>query len=125
MEPATLAPFVYHKEIAMTYREEIMEELEDIVCSTQFIDNDLPWERHEQEEELLRNLKLLVGKLMVKKPVSIILLQTNGDPYGSGFVGSQSDDGGHSWYYRGDLGARARWWWRKYCQDFGYAMMEE
>lgn len=51
-----------------------------------------------------------------KKPRRIIEIQMNGDPYGSGFVGSESTDGGKSWFYRGDVGARSREWWRNYCR---------
>jgi hypothetical protein len=47
---------------------------------------------------------------------SIIEIQVNGDPFGSGFVGSQSEDNGHSWFYRGDIGARSRDFWRSYCR---------
>jgi hypothetical protein len=47
---------------------------------------------------------------------AIIELQHNGDPYGSGFTGSESTDGGESWFYRGDVGAMPRWWWRNYCR---------
>src|SRR3990167_10826800 len=46
----------------------------------------------------------------------IIEIQPNGDPYGSGFTGIESTDNGQSWFYRGDIGARPRWWWRNYCR---------
>lgn len=50
----------------------------------------------------------------------ILELSHNGDPYGSGFSASESNDGGHSWFYRGDIGARPRAWWRDYalCNDY-------
>jgi hypothetical protein len=48
---------------------------------------------------------------------SIIDIYMNGDPYGAGFEGSQSDDGGHSWYFRGDIGAKSREWWRTYARQ--------
>ncbi len=55
----------------------------------------------------------------------IISIQTNGDPYGYGFVGSQSHDNGHSWFYRGDIGAQPRWWWRSYCRKNNYILRYE
>ena len=53
---------------------------------------------------------------------SIIEIQVNGDPYGRGYVGSQSDDNGHSWYYRGDIGAQTRQYWRNYCRRKNYIL---
>jgi hypothetical protein len=50
------------------------------------------------------------------KPRSIIEIYPNGDPYGRGFQGSQSDDNGHSWYFRGDVSPAPRWWWRNYAR---------
>lgn len=38
------------------------------------------------------------------------------DPFGSGFTGRESKDNGATWYYRGDIGARPRQWWRDYCR---------
>ena len=55
---------------------------------------------------------------------TIIEIQGNGDPYGSGFVGSESRDGGASWFYRGDVGAQPRSWWRWYCRRNGYTLRE-
>ena len=49
----------------------------------------------------------------------IIEIRPNGDPFGSGFVGCQSVDGGESWTYRGDIGARPRDWWRAYARREG------
>ena len=54
----------------------------------------------------------------------IIQLSHNGDPYGSGFVGSESRDGGESWFYRGDIGAQTRQWWRVYARRMGYRLRE-
>jgi hypothetical protein len=51
-----------------------------------------------------------------KEGRTIIELSVNGDPYGSGFTGSQSEDGGKSWFYRGDVNQMPRWWWRNYCR---------
>jgi len=56
------------------------------------------------------------------KAKPIIEIKLNGDPYGAGYTGSQSDDGGRSWYYRGDVGAQYRRWWRAYCQNQGYIL---
>jgi hypothetical protein len=56
---------------------------------------------------------------------TIIEIQVNGDPYGSGFLGSQSDDGGNSWCYRGDIGAQTREWWRTYCRRNNYILRYE
>jgi hypothetical protein len=56
---------------------------------------------------------------------NIISIQTNGDPYGRGYVGSQTTDGGESWFYRGDVGAQSRAWWRNYCRRNGYVLRYE
>ena len=55
-------------------------------------------------------------KHMLEKPRTIIEIYPNGDPYGSGFEASESTDGGNSWFYRGDVGARTREFWRNYCR---------
>ena len=55
----------------------------------------------------------------------IIEIQINGDPYGSGFVGSESVDGGKSWIYRGDIGARPRWYWRNLVRKAGAILRQE
>jgi hypothetical protein len=60
-----------------------------------------------------------------EKPRGIIEIRPNGDPYGRGFVGSESTDGGHSWFYRGDVGAQPRWWWRDYCRREGHILRQE
>ena len=52
----------------------------------------------------------------------IIEIYVNGDPYGRGYCGSQSTDGGQSWYYRGDIGAQSRTWWRAYCRQNNYVL---
>ena len=49
----------------------------------------------------------------------IIEIHPNGDPYGKGFVGSESTDNGLTWFYRGDIGARPRDWWRFYARKEG------
>lgn len=49
----------------------------------------------------------------------IIEIYINGDPFGRGFEGSQSDDGGKSWYYRGDVGAQTREYWRQLARVIG------
>lgn len=54
----------------------------------------------------------------------IIEIQANGDPYGRGFVASESKDGGNSWFYRGDVGARSRAWWRVYARRCGAILRE-
>ena len=46
----------------------------------------------------------------------IIEIRPNGDPFGRGYVGSETEDNGHSWFYRGDIGAQSRAWWRAYCR---------
>jgi len=45
----------------------------------------------------------------------IIEIHKNGDPYGKGYTGIESTDGGTSWFFRGDIGAMPRLWWRNYC----------
>ncbi len=57
-------------------------------------------------------------------PKPILWLQHNGDPYESGFTASESTDGGGSWFYRGDIGTRPRWWWRDYARCNGYTLRE-
>jgi len=59
-----------------------------------------------------------------KEQRKIIELQHNGDPYGRGFVGSESPDNGNSWFYRGDIGAQSRAWWRYYCWKNNYILRE-
>jgi len=49
------------------------------------------------------------------KPRAILELSHNGDPFGGGFTASESTDGGNSWFYRGDIGARSRDYWRRYA----------
>jgi hypothetical protein len=48
----------------------------------------------------------------------IISISVNGDPYGRGFVGSESDDNGKTWYYRGDIGAAPRRYWRMIARKY-------
>ena len=50
------------------------------------------------------------------KRINIIEIQENGDPFGIGFVGTQTDNGGQTWWYRGDIGAKSRRWWREYTK---------
>ena len=47
---------------------------------------------------------------------SIIEIYPNGDPYGRGFEGRQSDDGGKSWYHIGGKGPTSRDTWRQYAK---------
>jgi hypothetical protein len=54
----------------------------------------------------------------------ILELEHNGDPYGSGFVASESVDNGHSWFYRGDIGPMPRSFWRAYAKRNGYTLRE-
>lgn len=54
----------------------------------------------------------------------IIELRPNGDPYGRGFVGSESRDGGITWVYRGDAGARSREWWRREARALSAVLRE-
>lgn len=58
------------------------------------------------------------------KPRPILELETNGDPYGRGFTATESTDGGHSWFYRGDKGAMPRRAWRSYARKNGYILRE-
>lgn len=64
------------------------------------------------------------AELWPKPPRPVIELTHNGDPYGKGFVASESHNDGGSWYYRGDIGARSRTWWRGYCRTHGYRLRE-
>lgn len=49
----------------------------------------------------------------------IVEIQPNGDPYGRGFTATETHDGGESWFYRGDIGAQPREWWRRHCRLTG------
>lgn len=55
----------------------------------------------------------------IRGAIHVIEITPNGDPYGSGFTGSESLDGGTSWVYRGDIGARSRRYWRWYAKQQG------
>lgn len=54
-----------------------------------------------------------------------IEIRPNGDPYGSGYEGSETRDGGESWVYRGDVGAQSLSWWVDYCDREGIALAAE
>ena len=54
----------------------------------------------------------------------ILELRPNGDPYGFGFEASESQDGGESWFYRGDIGSMPRSFWRSYARRHGYILRE-
>lgn len=58
-----------------------------------------------------------LARAVARPPV--VEIQPNGDPYGGGWTGSETHDGGASWVYRGDVGARPRQWWRDYCRRTG------
>jgi hypothetical protein len=55
----------------------------------------------------------------------IIRIYPNGDPFGSGFCGSESEDAGVSWYYRGDVSPMPRWWWRREAYRVGAILRYE
>jgi hypothetical protein len=57
-------------------------------------------------------------------PRTILELQHTGDPYGSGFEATESNDGGKTWFYRGDIGAMPRAWWRTYARRNNYTLRE-
>lgn len=63
-----------------------------------------------------------LARALMRPP--IIEIQINGDPYGRGFVGSESKDGGRSWFYRGDVGAQSLAWWRAYARRYGAILRE-
>lgn len=58
--------------------------------------------------------------------MQIIEITPNGDPFGSGFVGTEYQD--QTEYesgigiHRGDLGVKPRRFWRLYCKQFGYIL---
>jgi hypothetical protein len=54
--------------------------------------------------------------------MDILEYTPNGDPCGSGYTGGLSVDGGLTWTYCGDLGARSLRWWRSYCHEHGYKL---
>lgn len=49
----------------------------------------------------------------------VIEIQPNGDPFGGGWTASETTDGGKTWFYRGDAGARSREWWRREARRSG------
>lgn len=57
---------------------------------------------------------------------TVIVIHENGDPYGSGYVGSEyknrhaAEEG--KGFYRGDLGAMSRAAWRRFCRKHGYVL---
>ena len=50
------------------------------------------------------------------KRINIIEIQENGDLFGKGYTGTQTDNRGGIWWYRGDIGAKSRRWWREYAK---------
>ncbi len=56
----------------------------------------------------------------------LLVLEPNGDPYGKGFVAHEYP----SWpnrelsYYRGDLGAQSREWFRRYAKKNNFRLSE-
>ena len=56
---------------------------------------------------------------------NIIAIKPTGDPYGRGWEGSQSTDGGQTWFYRGDIGRQSRQWWRAYARREGASLRVE
>lgn len=60
-----------------------------------------------------------------RRPLKVVLeLRSNGDPYGRGYVASESRDGGLTWVYRGDVGAASREWWRREARRIGAQLRE-
>lgn len=60
-----------------------------------------------------------------RRPLKVVLeLRSNGDPYGRGYVASESRDGGVTWVYRGDVGAASREWWRREAKRIGAQLRE-
>ena len=54
-----------------------------------------------------------------------LTLSHNGDPYGGGFVATESENRNDRYgVYRGDLGARPRSFWRAYARRNGYRLAE-
>lgn len=45
-------------------------------------------------------------------------------PNGRGFTASETRDAGHTWIYRGDIGAQPRAWWRAYARRNGFKLRE-
>lgn len=84
----------------------------------------------ETQENMRREVKTRLAALVVPTTRElwagrpILALAHNGDPYGSGFTASESTDGGRSWVYRGDIGARPRSFWRRYARKGRYILRE-
>ena len=54
----------------------------------------------------------------------LLELSVNGDPYGSGYTASEYDVKTDGWFYRGDIGAQTRAWWRRYAKKHGFKLRE-
>lgn len=55
----------------------------------------------------------------------IVIIERNGDPFESGFVGCQYADPWERYpVYRGDIGAKPRGWWRSYCRQNNLLLRE-
>lgn len=54
-----------------------------------------------------------------------IHLSHNGDSFGTGFVGMETENRHDTTgFYRGDIGARSRQWWRNYCRRNNFKLVE-
>ena len=67
-----------------------------------------------EKDDMTRNNATKTENDMKRK--HIIEIYPNGDPYGKGFQGRESTDGGKSWFYLGNIGAAPRSFWRLYCR---------
>jgi hypothetical protein len=56
---------------------------------------------------------------MRNTPQHVIAICRNGDPFGSGFEGRETTDGGKTWFYRGDVSPMPRRWWRDHAYRVG------
>jgi hypothetical protein len=55
-------------------------------------------------------------------PNGVVEIYPNGDPFGSGFQGSLSTDGGKSWVFQGDISPAPRRVWREFCHQHNYIL---
>ena len=78
----------------------------------------------EVETHLLKLHGLPRHSIRNLRPIQPVLeLSLNGDPFGSGFTACESYDD-ETWFYRGDIGAKPRRWWRDYARRYGYRLRE-
>ena len=62
---------------------------------------------------------------MITTDTIVIEIYPNGDPFGNGYQGSQSNDGGKSWFFRGDVSPQSLEDWRTEAKRIGAVLQRE